>query len=186
MTAAETGGRKKKITVEECWSLDAAKLARQGVFARPGNWGVALTWTNSFGEQVLWVPYWLENSPRGVFLNLRVGLRGGETVDEKILLQTTQPHFGGLRWWFACSLHNQSVECGRRVRKLYRPPRAWYFGCSHCLDLPYTSVQEHDKRVDYLVKHFYPHTRSDRKQESSQVLIGAEGVWENLWVVVIF
>jgi hypothetical protein len=27
--------------------------------------------------------------------------------------------------------------------------------CRHCLNLTYQSVQEHDKRVDYLVKHFY-------------------------------
>ena len=150
-----TRTNEKKTTVEECWSLDAAKLARHGVFVPRGNWGASLTWTNNFGEQTLSVPYWVENSPRGLILHLQVGPSRGEPVDEKILLQTTRPHFGGLCWWFVCSLNNHSVECGRRVRKLYRPPSMWYFGCRHCLDLTYRSAQEHDKRVDYLVKHFY-------------------------------
>jgi hypothetical protein len=39
---------------------------------------------------------------------------------------------------------------GRRVGKLYLPPSARYFGCRHCYDLTYNSVQQHDKRVDAL------------------------------------
>src|SRR5215831_20563773 len=146
MTAVGIGGRKaKKTIVEECWSLDAARLARQGVFVPCGYSGASLTWTNSFGEQALSVPYWVENSPRGLILHLQVRPSRDETVDEKVLLQNTRPHFGGSRWWFVCPLNNQSAECGRRVRKLYRPPGVWYFGCRHCLGLTYRSVQEHDK-----------------------------------------
>src|ERR1700722_18898824 len=50
-----------------------------------------------------------------------------------VFLHTTQPHFGGLRWWFGCPL------CGRRVQKLYRPESAGRFGCRNCHDLSYTS-----------------------------------------------
>jgi hypothetical protein len=34
----------------------------------------------------------------------------------RIQLETTQPHFGGLRWWFVCPLS------GRRAQVLYLPP----------------------------------------------------------------
>jgi hypothetical protein len=41
----------------------------------------------------------------------------------------------------------------RRVGKLYLPPGERYFGCRCCHRLTYRSVQEHDKRVDWLRKH---------------------------------
>jgi hypothetical protein len=75
------------------------------------------------------------------------------SVDLKVRLETTQPHFGGRRWWFLCPLYRKNMPCERRVRKLYRPPLLRYFGCRSCLDLTYRSVQEHDKRIDELIKH---------------------------------
>jgi hypothetical protein len=50
-----------------------------------------------------------------------------------VLPKTTRPHMGGLRWWFTCPL------CRRRVRKLFLPPRASYFGCRFCHALSYAS-----------------------------------------------
>lgn len=49
-------------------------------------------------------------------------------------------------------IQRTKVTCQRRVRKLYLPPGAKYFGCRTCYKLTYQSVQEHDKRVDYLLK----------------------------------
>jgi hypothetical protein len=59
-------------------------------------------------------------------------------------------HLGGCRWWGRYPLQRDGIECGRRVGKLYVPPGSRYFGCRRCHDLTYTSVQEHDKRVDAL------------------------------------
>ena len=53
-------GKVKKTTVEECWSLDACSLAKEGVFTCHGVWASSLTWSNSFGEQTLYVPYWVQ------------------------------------------------------------------------------------------------------------------------------
>jgi hypothetical protein len=75
-----------------------------------------------------------------------------EQLDYRVGLTTTRPRFGGLRWWFVCPLVVNGRSCGRRVGKLYLPPRGRYFGCRHCYDLTYTSCQEHDKRVDWLRK----------------------------------
>jgi hypothetical protein len=42
--------------------------------------------------------------------------------------------------------------CRRMVTKLCLPPGHSSFGCRQCHDLSYRSVQEHDSRVDKLVK----------------------------------
>jgi hypothetical protein len=72
--------------------------------------------------------------------------------DYKVPLTTTRCNFGGIRYWFVCPLVVNGKPCRRRVAKLYKPPNAKYFGRRHCHDLTYTSCQEHDKRVDALVR----------------------------------
>jgi hypothetical protein len=57
-------------------------------------------------------------------------------------LDTTEPHFGGERWWFRCPLVRDGEPCRRRCFKLYLPPRADYFGCRECYNLTYRSAQE--------------------------------------------
>jgi hypothetical protein len=48
-------------------------------------------------------------------------------------VEYTEPHFGGVRPWFACP------GCGSRRRKLYLPPRREVFACRECYDLGYRS-----------------------------------------------
>jgi hypothetical protein len=50
-------------------------------------------------------------------------------------LETTEPHFGGVRWWFSCP------QCGKRCKKLYLPPGQWEIGCRLCHNLTYRSAQ---------------------------------------------
>ena len=146
----------RKTTVEECWALDAARLAKQG--AIPADRGVGyLWWTNSrTGERTLTVEYYVDElGDGGAILNLYSTLdsRGNKLeIKEPVSLVTTRPQFGGVRWWFICPLSVNGVPCERRVRKLYLPPSTKYFGCRHCYRLTYQSVQEHDKRVDHYVK----------------------------------
>jgi hypothetical protein len=54
-------------------------------------------------------------------------------VDDKVYLATTQPKFGGLRWWFICPRLN------RRVRKLYLPLGGHHFWSRQAYRLAYTS-----------------------------------------------
>jgi hypothetical protein len=149
--------RRRKTTTEECFTLDASLFPRLGRIPRPGwvNARLPLTWSNRFGEAILSVQYWVESLSSGaVILHLDVTPPGDvQAVDLKVRFETTQPHFGGRRWWFLCPLYRKNMPCERRVRKLYRPPLLWYFGCRSCLDLTYRSVQEHDKRIDELIKH---------------------------------
>jgi hypothetical protein len=64
-------------------------------------------------------------------------------IEEVIHLQSTHPHFGGVRWWFSCPRKvNGKKQCGRRVAMLYRGPGRLRFACRHCLDLTYESCQK--------------------------------------------
>jgi hypothetical protein len=73
-----------------------------------------------------------------------------EPLNYAVELTTTQPRYGGLRWWFVCPLVVRCCPCERRVGKIYLPPGGRYFGCRLCHDLTYHSTQAHDKRVDAL------------------------------------
>src|SRR6266478_171942 len=167
----------KKATVEECWALDASRLSWQGVFARGGFSGRSLTWTNNLGEQTHAVPYWVEaaagSTPVLHLLLSKVEPDGSESeIDESIPLESTRPHFGGARCWFLCPLAVNGVACGRRVRKLYLPPRGRYFGCRTCYDLTYESAQTHDRRVDHLCKNPVALIAALRSKNPRESLLG--------------
>ena len=51
----------------------------------------------------------------------------------RIALSTTQPHYGGRRWWMHCPVN------GRRVGKLYMPPGAQTFASRTAWRLGYQS-----------------------------------------------
>jgi hypothetical protein len=50
----------------------------------------------------------------------------------------TYPYFGGTRRWIICN-------CGKRVKKLYRPSNRRYFRCCHCYD--YLTYQSQESNV---------------------------------------
>lgn len=139
----------KKMTVEDCLVLSITKLSRDGLITRRHVNG-SLWWTNTAtGERTASLGYSLEPvGEEGLILRLRytVGRDGDkQEVDEPIRLQTTYPHFGGIRWWFTCPLVVDGKPCNRRAGKLYLPPGGRYFGCRTCYDLTYTSSQESHK-----------------------------------------
>jgi hypothetical protein len=57
-------------------------------------------------------------------------------IDDKILLASSPPPFGGLRWWFVCPRSN------RRVRKLYLPLGGRHFWSRRAYRLAYASQRE--------------------------------------------
>jgi hypothetical protein len=140
----------KKTAVEECHRIEASRWQREGILKA----GVHLTgswqWTYQSGSSFsinyevntldlasptlrLWYSWlWPSTQEKG-------------SADYKLRLTTTQPRFGGLRWWFVCPLVANNRPCERRVGKLHLPPRSSYFGCRHCYELTYTSSQESHK-----------------------------------------
>lgn len=57
-------------------------------------------------------------------------------IFDSISLQSTNPHFGGERFWFVCP------QCKRRVGKLLLPPGSAFYRCRQCHDLTYFSCNE--------------------------------------------
>jgi len=150
-------GQVKKDLVEDCLALDASRWTREGIL-REGVWqSGGWEWRNTWGKKVASIGYvvnTLDPTRPVVHLVYALTLFSGEKeeIDEPVPLQTTRPHFGGVRWWFTCPLLVNGKPCRRRVRKLYRPPGGRYFGCRQCCGLTYRSVQEHDRRVDALLR----------------------------------
>ena len=111
--------------------------------------------TTSTGQQTASISYEANTigTPQYVRLSYTVTPQGGEPqhYDYQVRLVTTQPHFGGLRWWFMCPLRVNGHACGRRVSKLYLPPGGHYFGCRHCYRLTYTSSQD-SRKPDHLAR----------------------------------
>ena len=141
----------KAAAVEDCLALDAGRLAREG-HLRPGVWSpwLRLAWTNTFtGKETSSVGLDLDTRNEDDFRARVYYSRAGEEMSYHVRLETTRPNYGGLRWWFLCPLSG----CGRRVLKLYLGPRANRFGCRKCHGLSYRSVQEHDSKVDYFMRH---------------------------------
>ena len=66
----------------------------------------------------------------------------GNPMDYRVRLVTTQPTYGGRRWWFLCPLACMDGGPPRRVAKLYLPPGGRYFGSREAYGLTYTSCQE--------------------------------------------
>ena len=147
----------RKTTVEECRWIDVARWVREGII-RPTAWiSGSWLWMDAVtGEKTSSISYEVntgDSARSWVRLYYTITQTGFE-VDYKILLQTTRPNFGGVRWWFTCPLVVNDRHCGRRARKLYLPPGGRYFGCRHCYDLTYKSCQESDKRVSALRRAF--------------------------------
>jgi len=76
----------------------------------------------------------------------------GEEVEYGILFSSTVPNYGGERYYLHCSGLRNGKPCVNRASKLYLPKGEKYFLCRDCHRLTYRCVQEHDKRVDELVR----------------------------------
>lgn len=142
----------KKTPVESCRQLDAVDLLREGVLGmntrKVGIW----CWLNAAGKPMSCLMYMVDTTDMAqpwIHLSYTFTATGKE-VNYKVRLQTTQPYFGGHRLWFVCPLQS----CGQRVRILYLPPGAVYYGCRRCYNLTYRSCQESDKRISALRRRF--------------------------------
>jgi hypothetical protein len=128
----------KKITTDECHSVDVRNLHREGLLT-PRHW-FTLRWSRARRETGSIRGAVIGNEkPKQVILTYRHRSGPGgewEDVREPVLLTWTACNFGGERPWFICP----GAGCGRRVAVLYGPER--YFLCRHCYDLVYESQRD--------------------------------------------
>ena len=76
------------------------------------------------------------------FMILEYGFRDGrDPVRLRVNFESMPMRFGRPRWWFICPLTVNGRRCGRRVGKLYLPPRERLWGCRTCHNLTYKSSQ---------------------------------------------
>ena len=152
----------RKARVEECLKLDVGWLSRKG-YLRPLKTGTLALWEIYPRIPVDSVRYLVEpHWESGFIFRLYYRDSTGESVVLPIRMQTTYPHFGGVRWWFTCPLIVDGKACERRVSALYLCGR--YFGCRNCHRLTYRSCQEAHK--------------IDREEASRMLLLSGFGRWD--------
>jgi len=150
----------KKSTVEDCRSVSVGAMAREGIFRWGPGYRASWRWSvTEEGEQKEVASMGLatvghEGVVTGVVFAYTITRYNGEKVPcrYEVRIDRTPCHFGGWRYWFVCPLVVGGRPCHQRVAKLYLPPGGTYYGCRHCYNLTYESVQRHDKRVDALMK----------------------------------
>ncbi|MBY0405892.1 MAG: hypothetical protein K2X66_18460 [Cyanobacteria bacterium] len=137
-------------TVDECRIISANRLVSLGVIGNGSQQG-RLTWKS--GAVIEYSV--IETKFRFWIMELRYRLQGmndDNPIILKLLLQTTSPNFGGVRWWMTCPLMKGNKPCRKRVEKLYRPFGKLFFGCRTCYKLTYQSCQESHK-YDRVLQH---------------------------------
>ncbi len=154
-----------KLTVEECRTLTIASFVARGILY-PSDKLVPWTfdWPNGFYVQATYQdrriasgelnPLCLILRPGSCpisasgTLHLSLGFRGGWVRFQEIEITSIPSPLqqGKRRFYFQCA------ECGKRVGKIYLPPGGDRFACRRCHGLTYRSCQEHNKRVDELVR----------------------------------
>ena len=124
-------------TVEDCLSLDANFLLRQGSL-RSGAAG-SLKWTRN-GNRVGSIGFRMKGNQ--LILDYRHRSYGGEWeyVKEPIHVVRNPCRFGGTRPYFICPGVINGVVCSRRVVMLYAHGN--YYFCRHCYRLKYSSQYE--------------------------------------------
>jgi len=126
-------------TIEGALRLDIDKMKRWGVIQRGDHLFGEMTF--NFDDDKLSIKFESLVNDQESWLRVQYVIGDYWTgqrhqVDDKIFLVSTQPPFGGLRWWFLCSRLN------RRVRKLYLPLGGRHFWSRQAYGLAYPSQRE--------------------------------------------
>jgi len=155
----------EKQCTADSLSLDLKRWNREGL-TKPGTLRSGVwQWKYGTPEQVSTVRYVLDlQDETASFLRLQY-TTGEKSFDYRVKMETTFPHFGGVRWWFRCPLLVNGRACDRRVRVLYLNGR--YFGCRDCHHLTYKSTQEWDPRVSGMLKN--PEAMRGLMTENAQI-----------------
>ena len=144
----------RKVQCEECLVLDARDLLRNHQAQHDAH--VALSWTGDgwiHSATACMERRATDAMPHIVLrygfqprtfrtVNPNDGAMPNNTVRYEIQLDSTPQKLGAMRHWFVCPLVTDGRLCRRRVRVLYLPQGAQYFGCRHCHNLIYRSSQE--------------------------------------------
>ena len=133
--------RATKSTVEDGLTLSISTLKkgiREVAEGHAVGWAGISSWSNTAtGTRTASLGYTIRKSTGApvVWLDYK---KGDEALTYQVYLTSTNPNYGGRRWYFICPL----MGCSRRVACLYLAPGARYFGCRQCYKLTYRSTRE--------------------------------------------
>ena len=121
-----SGRRSGKPKVEECSSIDANQLSRDGCLKN--GWNGTMTWSRN-GVKTSSIGIHTSNDS----LHLSYCTEEYGTVSQSVTIERLPCRFGGSRAYFRC-------KCNKRVVKLYAAGK--HFLCRYCYHLPYSSKNE--------------------------------------------
>ena len=121
-----SGRRSTKPKIEDCNSLDANQLNRDGCLKC--GWYGTTTWSRN-GVKTSSIT--MRTSTESLHLSYSTKQFG--TVYQSVTINRIPCRFGGSRAYFRC-------KCNKRVVKLYAAGK--HFRCRHCNHLPYSSKNE--------------------------------------------
>ena len=121
-----SGRRSTKPKVEECGSIDANQLNREGCFKN--GWNGTMAWSRN-GQKFSSIGM----RATADYLHLGYSSKQYGSVIQPIRIERLPCRFGGSRAYFMC-------DCGKRVVKLYGFGRL--FLCRHCCGLFHYSKNE--------------------------------------------
>ncbi len=134
-----------KIVVEDCKAISVFKLKEWGYLKKGAFRDGTITWTSSWGKKdnISFMLDMTDESDMFIKLDYRTRSPWGDgewtDVKQKYPIVMSKCNYGGVRYWFRCSVYNSGVYCGRRVGKLFLGAGSNYFACRHCYDLIYRS-----------------------------------------------
>ena len=132
----------RKLTVEECYSLDVNMLVTDGLIKHGYSDSGVIVWTNQITGIELGNCEILTDTTSvdaaWISLSYTTNLNGPK--NQSIDLITTTPNYGGIRWWFECPY------CGKKIAKMYLAEGP-YFKCRTCNDLTYNSCQKSSSKL---------------------------------------
>jgi len=133
-----------KILKEDCRTISIYDLKRWGCLI--GYYSGMINWTSGWSEKKSSVSFSVDLASFGnekcfeLDYTITDNFSGEKhKINQKYPILTTSCNYGGVRYWFECSVYNQGVYCGRKVAKLYLGSGSHYFACRHCYDLSYRS-----------------------------------------------
>jgi hypothetical protein len=147
-----------RLTVESCLSLEIGDLVRAGAFEVEPGTRCSTAWNDDAGVPISSITFRVLPDYSGALaIHFEHQVPATSCTPERIQRQIvrltlTKCNFGGIRFWFRCPQIRGNYPCKRRIRIIYSTPRERLFGCRECHYLTYRSAQEHDQRIDSLLR----------------------------------
>jgi hypothetical protein len=129
----------RRATCEASLSVDVREWHRQG-FLRPAGLRFSHSWTRN---GMPWDSIDVRLRADAVVLTIKGGSKR-KSAEQRVPLEWTRCHLGGVRPWFRCSASVGGRPCGRRVAKLFWCGTS-VFGCRQCCGLVYRSQGENPR-----------------------------------------